>query len=167
MKKVINEVKRMQKLAGLITESAWGNVSQENIYDNLSSTDHSELVNKLMETADSNPSLTLIDFLKTFDVVDNEDEDEDYLNEDDSLKNVKKTITSVFRKNRIKGLTLTSTSVRGFSRSYDNKGYKHEYPGLVTMKGLSEEEANNIFNELEAAGVKLSNKRRSGFEYDY
>jgi hypothetical protein len=168
MKKVINEVKRMQELAGLITESAWGNVSQENIYDNLKETDHSELVNKLMETADSNPSLTLIDFLKTFDVTDNEDEeDEDFLNEDDSLKNVKKIITSVFRKNGIKGLTLTPTSVKGFSRSSDNKGYKHEYAGLVTMKGLSEEEVNSIFNELEAAGVKLSNKRQSSFQYDY
>jgi len=78
MKNQLNEIKRMQKLAGLITESAWGNVSEENIYDNLSSTDHSELVNKLMETADSNPSLTLIDFLKTFDVTDNEDEEDIY-----------------------------------------------------------------------------------------
>jgi hypothetical protein len=71
-------MKRLQELAGIVAESAWGNVSQENIYDNLSNTDHSELVNKLMETADSNPSLTLIDFLKTFDVVDNEDEEDIY-----------------------------------------------------------------------------------------
>jgi hypothetical protein len=69
-------MKRLQELAGIVAESAWGNVNQENIYDNLSSTDHSELVNKLMETADSNPSLTLIDFLKTFDVTDNEDEED-------------------------------------------------------------------------------------------
>jgi hypothetical protein len=36
-----------------------------------------------MRAADENPSLTLNDFLTTFDVVDNEDEDEDYLNQDD------------------------------------------------------------------------------------
>ena len=71
-------MKRLQELAGIIAENAWGNVSQENIYDNLKETDHSELVNKLLETADSNPSLTLIDFLKTFDVIDNEDEEDIY-----------------------------------------------------------------------------------------
>ena len=68
--------KRLQELAGIITEGAYGNANEENIYDNLSSTDHSELVNKLMSAADENPSLTLIDFLKTFDV--NEDEEEDF-----------------------------------------------------------------------------------------
>jgi hypothetical protein len=67
---------RLQELAGIITESDWGTANQENIYDNLTDTDHSELVNKLLETADANPSLTLIDFLKTFDVSDNEDEED-------------------------------------------------------------------------------------------
>jgi hypothetical protein len=70
------EIKRLQTLAGLITEGAYGNANEENIYDNLSSIDHSELVNKLMSAADENPTLTLIDFLKTFDV--NEDEEEDF-----------------------------------------------------------------------------------------
>lgn len=68
--------KRLQELAGIITEGAYGNANEENIYDNLTSTDHSELVNKLMSAADENPSLTLVDFLKTFDV--NEDEEEDF-----------------------------------------------------------------------------------------
>jgi hypothetical protein len=66
---------RLQELAGLITESDWGTASQENIFDNLTDTDHSELVNKLLSAADENPSLTLVDFLKTFDVIENEDED--------------------------------------------------------------------------------------------
>jgi hypothetical protein len=66
---------RLQELAGLIAESDWGTASQENIYDNLTETDHSELVNKLLEAADNDSSLTLIDFLKTFDVIENEDED--------------------------------------------------------------------------------------------
>jgi hypothetical protein len=67
--------KRLQELAGLISESDWGTASQENIYDNLTETDHLELVNKLLEAADNDSSLTLIDFLKTFDVIENEDED--------------------------------------------------------------------------------------------
>jgi len=66
---------RLQELAGLLNENGWGNVSQENIYDNLTDTTHSELINKLMETANSNPSLTLIDFLKSFDITENDDED--------------------------------------------------------------------------------------------
>jgi hypothetical protein len=76
MKNQLNEIRRMKTLAGIITEGAYGNANEENIYDNLTSTDHSELVNKLMSTADENPTLTLIDFLKTFDV--NEDEEEDF-----------------------------------------------------------------------------------------
>jgi hypothetical protein len=61
-------MKRLQELAGISTENAWDTANPENIYDNLTSTDHSELVNRLLETADQNPSLTLIDFLKTFDI---------------------------------------------------------------------------------------------------
>jgi hypothetical protein len=70
------KINRLQTLAGIITESDWGTASQENIYDNLTNTDHSELVNKLLESADSNPSLTLIDFLKTFDIGAGEDDEE-------------------------------------------------------------------------------------------
>lgn len=76
MKNQLNEIRRMKTLAGIITEGAYGNANEENIYDNLTNTDHSELVNKLMSVADENPTLTLIDFLKTFDV--NEDEEEDF-----------------------------------------------------------------------------------------
>jgi hypothetical protein len=59
---------RLQELAGIITEGALDPANEENIYDNLTDTDHSELVNKLLEAADTNPSLTLVDFLKTFDI---------------------------------------------------------------------------------------------------
>ena len=67
--------KRLQELAGLITEGALDSANEENIFDNLTDTDHSELVNKLLSAADENPSLTLVDFLKKFDVIENEDED--------------------------------------------------------------------------------------------
>jgi hypothetical protein len=60
--------KRLQELAGLITEGALDPANEENIFDNLIETDHSKLVNKLLSAADENPSLTLIDFLKTFDI---------------------------------------------------------------------------------------------------
>lgn len=66
--------KRLQELAGLITEGALDPTNEENIFDNLTDTDHSELVNKLLSAADENPSLTLVDFLKKFDVIENEDE---------------------------------------------------------------------------------------------
>ena len=67
---------RLQELAGIITEGALDPANEENIYDNLTDTDHSILVNKLLEAADTNPSLTLVDFLKTFDIGAGE-EDED------------------------------------------------------------------------------------------
>ena len=60
--------KRLQELAGLITEGALDPANEENIFDNLIETDHSELVNKLLEAANNDSSLTLIDFLKTFDI---------------------------------------------------------------------------------------------------
>jgi hypothetical protein len=60
--------KRLQELAGLITEGALDPANEENIFDNLIETDHSELVNKLLSAADENPSLTLVDFLKTFNI---------------------------------------------------------------------------------------------------
>jgi hypothetical protein len=155
---------RLQELAGLITEGALDPANEENIFDNLIETDHSELVNKLLSAADENPSLTLVDFLKKFDIGAGEEDD---LNENESLKNIKKLITSVFRKNGIKGLTFNTTDVRGFSRSSDKRGYKHEYSGLVTMKGFSEEEAKDIFKQLEDAGVKIYRKSPTSFEYDY
>jgi hypothetical protein len=68
--------KRLQELAGLITEGALDPANEENIFDNLTDTDHSELVNKLLSAADENPSLTLVDFLKKFDVIENEDEED-------------------------------------------------------------------------------------------
>ena len=37
----ITEIKRLQELAGISTENAWDIANPENIYDNLSSTDHS------------------------------------------------------------------------------------------------------------------------------
>jgi len=59
---------RLQELAGINPEGALSTDSEDNIYNNLTDTDHSELVRKLLEAAYTNPSLTLVDFLKTFDI---------------------------------------------------------------------------------------------------
>jgi hypothetical protein len=87
MKTQINEIKRMQEIAGIITEGALDPANEENIYDNLTDTDHSELVNKLLEAADTNPSLTLVDFLKTFDIGAGEEDNLNEVEEDESTTN--------------------------------------------------------------------------------
>ena len=69
---------RLQELAGIIPKGALYPANEENIFDNLIDIDHSELVRKLLEVADTNPSLTLVDFLKTFDIgAGEEDREED------------------------------------------------------------------------------------------
>ena len=78
---------RLQELAGIITEGALDPANEENIFDNLIDTNHSELVNKLLEAADTNPSLTLVDFLKTFDIGAGEEDDLNEVEEDESTTN--------------------------------------------------------------------------------
>jgi hypothetical protein len=78
---------RLQELAGIITEGALDPANEENIFNNLIDTDHSELVNKLLEAADTNPSLTLVDFLKTFDIGAGEEDDLNEVEEDESTTN--------------------------------------------------------------------------------
>jgi hypothetical protein len=78
---------RLQELAGIIPEGALDPANEENIFDNLIDTDHSELVNKLLEAADANPSLTLVDFLKTFDIGAGEEDDLNEVEEDESTTN--------------------------------------------------------------------------------
>jgi hypothetical protein len=60
-----------------------------------------------------------------------------------------------------------STSVRGFSRSEQDKGYRHEKGGSVYMKGFNEEEKIKIFNELNKVGVDILRKYTNGFDYSY
>ena len=64
MKKQINEIKRMQRLAGVIKENL---ENDDIIYDSLIDMDHEQLVSNMISTAENNPSLTLIDYLKKYD----------------------------------------------------------------------------------------------------
>ena len=63
MKTQINEIKRMKKLA-MIKE----NIENDDvIYNALLDIDHEQLVSDMLATAESDPSLTLIDYLKKYD----------------------------------------------------------------------------------------------------
>ena len=64
MKQNLNEIKRLQKLAGVIKENL---ENDDAIYDSLVDMDHEQLVSNMISTAESNPSLTLIDYLKQYD----------------------------------------------------------------------------------------------------
>jgi hypothetical protein len=63
MKKQINEVKRMKKLA-MIKENL---ENDDIIYDTLVNMNHEQLISDIISTAEANPSLTLIDYLKQYD----------------------------------------------------------------------------------------------------
>ena len=64
MKQNLNEIKRLQKLAGVIKENL---ENDDVIYDSLVDMDHEQLISNMISTAESNPSLTLIDYLKQYD----------------------------------------------------------------------------------------------------
>ena len=63
MKTQINEIKRMKKLA-MIKENL---ENDDVIYNALLDIDHEQLVSDMLATAESDPSLTLIDYLKKYD----------------------------------------------------------------------------------------------------
>jgi hypothetical protein len=92
---------------------------------------------------------------------------EEFVTESNNIKDVKKTITQVFRKMGVTQTKSNTTSVRGFSRNVGGKGYKHEYNGLVSLQGFSEQEAEELFNELRSKGVELSFPQVNGFGYDW
>ena len=66
------EFKKMQKLAGLITENQvnetnGGLTNDDLIYDALLTIDHEQLVSDMLSTAENNPSMTLIEYLNRYD----------------------------------------------------------------------------------------------------
>jgi hypothetical protein len=63
MKQHINEIKRMKKLA-MIKENL---ENDDIIYDALVDMNHEQLISDMLSTAEGDPSLTLIDYLKKYD----------------------------------------------------------------------------------------------------
>ena len=71
MKQYINEVKRMKKLARIKENLE----NDDIIYNALVDMDHEQLVSDMMSTAEGNPSLTLIDYLRQYDTSEEYDEE--------------------------------------------------------------------------------------------
>ena len=63
MKQQINEIKRMKKLARIKENLE----NDDIIYDALVTMNHEQLIADMVSTAEGNPSLTLIDYLKKYD----------------------------------------------------------------------------------------------------
>lgn len=66
-----NDFKRMQELANIVKEeddvqNVWGNIDDGVIYDNLIDVDVEWLVSEMMSQVESDPSTTLLDFLKQY-----------------------------------------------------------------------------------------------------
>jgi hypothetical protein len=79
---------------------------------------------------------------------------------------IKKVINSIFRKNGIKTVQTYTSDVRGFTRN-EGVGYKHEYNGLITFKGLPEKTVRDLANQMKDAGVIVNIVRDNSIEYDY
>ena len=79
---------------------------------------------------------------------------------------IKKVINSIFRKNGIKTVQTYTSDVRGFTRN-EGVGYKHEYNGLITFKGLPEKTVRDLANQMKDAGVIVGIVRDNSIEYDY
>jgi len=74
----INEIKRIQQLAGINEVKVTDPNSLENddiIYNRLVEMDHEQLVSDMLATVESDPSLPLIDYLRQYDTSDEDDEE--------------------------------------------------------------------------------------------
>ena len=90
----LQEVSRMQEIAGVKPtkrflrenfeegDDVWGG-NDQTIYDTLLDFDHEQLISDMMEKAENNPSLTLVDYLKEYDY--SEDNDNNELNSEEEL----------------------------------------------------------------------------------
>jgi hypothetical protein len=77
----------------------------------------------------------------------------------------KKIINGIFRKNGITTLsTQSSGMVKGWS-TYHGKGYKYEYPGLISLQGFNEEEIKDLAKQFKEAGVTVDRVGSSSIEY--
>jgi len=78
---------------------------------------------------------------------------------------VKKVINRIFKKHELKPYKTITTGVRGFTKS-EGTGYKYEYAGLVSFRGVSEELVNQMANEMKEEGVIVGAVRKSGIEFN-
>jgi hypothetical protein len=88
---------------------------------------------------------------------------EQFLNE--GIDPTKKIINGIFKKNGIKTLsTQSSGMVRGWT-TYHGKGYKYEYSGLVSLKGFTKEEMEDLAKQFEEAGITIYRIHSGSIEY--
>jgi hypothetical protein len=93
---------------------------------------------------------------------------EEFLNElkiFETMDATKKIINGIFRKNGIKTLsTQSSGMVKGWT-TYHGKGYKYEYPGLISLKGFTKEEIEDVAKQFKDAGVSVDRISDNSIEY--
>jgi hypothetical protein len=78
---------------------------------------------------------------------------------------IKKIINGIFRKNGIVSLTTQSSGmIKGWS-TYHGKGYKYEYRGLVSLKGFTKEEIEDLAKQFKEAGVIVDRIGSNSIEY--
>jgi hypothetical protein len=152
MKKQINEIKKMQLLAGLITESeyqeemmntevkssedkekaneVYGFENDDLIYDNMVTMDIDQLISDMLKTVESDPSITLKDYLLKYDS--SIDDDDDFDSEEEIINEAEISNSEIYE--------------------YVSKNYKPFIaPGVQKMlEGLDKK-----FNDLDPKQQKL------------
>jgi hypothetical protein len=165
--------KRLQELAGLITEGALDPANEENIFDNLTDTDHSELVNKLLSAADENPSLTLVDFLKKFDIGAGEEDDLNEVEEPEATTNPYEDAISyledISRKgeldpDQIKNIIgrLTSARKQFFTSQRTPDSYKSAAEKSKSTRAQTKADMDRISANIEAEREKVKARENAG-----
>jgi hypothetical protein len=141
MKSKTNEIKKMQLLAGLITESeyreteekvdeVYGFENDDLIYDNMLSMNIEQLISDMLSTVGSDPSITLKDYLLKYDS--SIDDDDDFDSEEEIINEAETSNSEIYE--------------------YVSKNYKPFIaPGVQKMlEGLDKK-----FNDLDSKQQKL------------
>jgi len=144
MKQYINEAKQFQKLAGIIKENL---ENDDIIYDTLVGIRHEQLVSDMMAAAESDPSLTLIDFLRQY----------DSSGEMDELYEGEAKITP---DNRVKYLAHTLETIWQRGRGNNKIDYISVATSLIEdMFGSDEQEMDELYEvQLSPVNQKLKEK---------
>ena len=79
---------------------------------------------------------------------------------------VKMVINSILRKNGIKKVESSTTSVRGFSRT-SGSGYEYNYGGSLSLINIKPEVVKDLADQMKSAGVEIYTVYSNGIDFNH
>jgi hypothetical protein len=79
---------------------------------------------------------------------------------------VKMVINSILRKNGIKKVESSTTSVRGFSRT-SGSGYEYNYGGSLSLINIEPEVVKDLADQMKSAGVEIYTVYSNGIDFNH